>query len=138
MRANSRKPTDPRIPAAPGEIDMTNLVDSYRRVSPPPLPANLDRPRPAPPLPQSGPIRDVAPSDGILTNYDEQHMAVYQRLLDAEAEGEVWQDVARGMLRIDPLREPERARRSWHSHLARAKWMMQSGYRHLLRNGAYR
>ncbi|TIQ86908.1 MAG: DUF2285 domain-containing protein, partial [Mesorhizobium sp.] len=36
---------------------------------------------------------------------------------------------------IDPDVEPERARRVHDSHLARARWMTQHGYRHLLRDG---
>jgi hypothetical protein len=31
------------------------------------------------------------------------------------------------------VREPERARRAWDSHLARAKWMTKHGYKDLLR-----
>ncbi|MGH7094786.1 MAG: DNA -binding domain-containing protein [Stellaceae bacterium] len=87
-----------------------------------------------PPLDPS--VSDVAPSDRILTGYDEQHVVTYLRLLDAEAEGADWQEVAKIVLRIDPAREPERARRAWESHLSRAKWMTESGYRHLLRGGA--
>ena len=45
-------------------------------------------------------------------------------------------EVARIVLDIDPSREPERARRAWESHLARANWMTEHGYRHLLRGGA--
>jgi hypothetical protein len=41
--------------------------------------------------------------------------------------------VARIVLHIDPSQHPERARRVWESHLARAKWMTQHGYEHLLR-----
>jgi cellulose biosynthesis protein BcsQ len=32
-------------------------------------------------------VSDVAPSDGVLTGYDEEHLVTYLRLLDAEAEG---------------------------------------------------
>jgi hypothetical protein len=78
------------------------------------------------------PVSEVAPTDRVLTGYDQQHLAVYLSLLDAEAEGAGWQDVARTTLKLDPIREPERARRTWHSHLARARWVTQSGYRHLL------
>jgi hypothetical protein len=60
----------------------------------------------------------------------------YLRLLDADAEGADWREVANVVLHIDPDREPERAKRAWESHLARAKWMTESGYRHLLRGGA--
>jgi len=78
------------------------------------------------------PVSDEAPEDSILTGYDEQHLAIYLRLLDADAEGADWTEVARIVLGIDPVREPQRAHRAWQSHLARAKWMTEHGYRHLL------
>jgi len=81
-------------------------------------------------------VRDVAPTDAMLTGYDEQHLVTYLRLLDAAAEDADWREVARIVLRIDPDREPERARRAWETHLARAEWMTKSGYQHLLRGGA--
>jgi hypothetical protein len=81
------------------------------------------------------PVSDQAPEDPILTGYDEQHLAIYLRLLDADAEGADWTEVARIVLGIDPVREPQRAHRAWQSHLARAKWMTQHGYRHLLLGG---
>jgi len=86
--------------------------------------------------PVDPPVSDTAPSGGVLTGYDEQHLVTYLRLLDAEAEGADWQEVARIVLHIDPAQEPERAHRAWTSHLARARWMTESGYRHLLRGGA--
>jgi hypothetical protein len=81
-------------------------------------------------------VADTAPVSDTLTVYDEEHMITYLRLLDADNEGADWQEVARIVLHIDPQREPERARRAWVSHLARAKWMTEQGYRHLLRGGA--
>ena len=89
--------------------------------------------QPPPPDPQ---IDDAAPTAAILTGYDERHLVTYLRLLDAEADGADWQEVARIVLRMDPAREPNRARRAWESHLARAKWMTEHGYRHLLQGGA--
>jgi hypothetical protein len=86
--------------------------------------------------PVDPPVSDTAPSGGVLTGYDEQHLVTYLRLLDAEAEGADWHEVARIGLHIDPAQEPERAHRAWTSHLARARWMTESGYRHLLRGGA--
>jgi hypothetical protein len=86
--------------------------------------------------PVDPPVSDTAPSGGVLTGYDEQHLVTYLRLLDAEAEGADWHEVARIVLHIDPAQEPERAHRAWTSHLARARWMTESGYRHLLRGGA--
>ena len=39
--------------------------------------------------------------------------------------------MARLILDINPAREPERARKAVDSHLARARWMTEVGYRHL-------
>jgi hypothetical protein len=88
----------------------------------------------SPPLNPS--VEDVAPTAAILTGYDEQHVVTYLRLLDADAEGADWREVAKIVLHIDPAHEPERARRAWESHLARARWMTEKGYRHLLHGGA--
>ena len=81
-------------------------------------------------------VADTAPSDSVLTVYDEQHIVTYLRLLDADAEGADWRDVARIVLNLDPEREFDRTRRAFESHLARAKWMTEHGYRQLLRGGA--
>ena len=89
---------------------------------------------PSPPL--DPPVSDLAPTDRILTGYDEQHLVTYLRLLEADKAGADWREVAKIVLHIDPAREPERARRAWESHLARARWLTQSGYRHFLRGGA--
>ena len=88
--------------------------------------------------PLDPPVSDTAPVGPALTGYDEQHLVTYLRLLDADVEGANWREVTNLVLHIDPDREPERARRAWESHLARAKWMTESGYRHLLRGGAQR
>jgi hypothetical protein len=86
--------------------------------------------------PVDPPIADTAPTEPILTGYDQQHLVTYLRLLDAEAAGANWREVASIVLHIDPILEPQRARRAWESHLARARWMTESGYAHLLRGGA--
>jgi hypothetical protein len=80
-------------------------------------------------------VADSAPSDSVLTAYDERHLVTYWRLLDADAEGADWREVARIVLDLDPEHEPDRARRVFESHLSRAKWMTEHGYRHLLRSG---
>ena len=85
---------------------------------------------PRPPL--DPPVADQAPEAEDLTRYDHEHFVTYLRLLDADAEGADWAEVTRIVLHIDPSREPERARRAWESHLARAIWMTRHGYRHLL------
>lgn len=89
---------------------------------------------PQPPL--DPPVADEAPDADVLTGYDEEHLVTYLRLLDADAEGADWTEAARIVLHIDPSREPARARRAWASHLARARWLTEHGYRHLLRGRA--
>lgn len=83
--------------------------------------------------PLDPPVSDTAPTGPDLTGYDQEHLITYLRLLDADADGADWREVASIVLHIDPDKEPGRARRAWESHLARAKWMTKSGYRHLLR-----
>lgn len=72
-------------------------------------------------------VADVAPTDAALTPYDEQHVATYARLLQAESEGADWREVARIVLHIDPKREPDRAQNAYLSHLQRAKWATEQG-----------
>jgi hypothetical protein len=93
-----------------------------------------EKPMQLPPLDPD--VADNAPSSAALTTYDEEHLVTYLRLLDADAEGADWRDVARIVLHLDPEREFDRARRAFESHLARAKWMTEHGYRQLLRGGA--
>ncbi|MDF3626084.1 MULTISPECIES: DNA -binding domain-containing protein [Acetobacteraceae] len=87
-----------------------------------------------PPLDPS--VADSAPEASCLTGYDEQHLITYLRLLDAEADGADWREVARIVLHRDATVDPEGVYRCWHSHLARAHWMTEHGYQHLLRGGA--
>ena len=83
-------------------------------------------------------VADGGPVGSVLTRYDEEHLITYWRLLDADAQGADWREVAKIVLHIDPAREPDRARLAFESHLARAKWMTEDGYRLLLRGGASR
>jgi hypothetical protein len=76
---------------------------------------------------------DRPPHSAQLTAYDERHFATYLRLLDADEEGADWQEAVRIIFGLDPDREPERARVVHDSHLARARWITQAGYRGLLR-----
>ena len=76
-------------------------------------------------------VADTALSDSVLTTYDEEHVITYLRLLDADAQGADWREVARVVLHIDPnmnLIAP--------GGRSIAKWMTELGYRHLLRGGA--
>jgi hypothetical protein len=67
--------------------------------------------------------------------YDEPHAITCLRLLDAAADGADWNEVAQIVPRIDPAREPGRARRAWESHLGPRPWMTEHGYRHLFQSG---
>ena len=76
--------------------------------------------------PQLNPqVADVAPNGPVLTDYDEQHMITYMRVLDADQQGADWREVCRIVLRIDPDTEPDRARLAFESHLSRARWMTE-------------
>jgi hypothetical protein len=81
-------------------------------------------------------VADRAPSADTLTTYDKDHLVIYLRLLDADAEGADWTEAARVVLGIDAKQEPERARAAWESHLERAKWMTTHGYKDLLRGSS--
>lgn len=79
------------------------------------------------------PIFDDLPPDGLrVTSYDERHLATYIRLLDADAEGADWREVVLVIFGLDPSQNPERAKTIHDSHLSRARWMTEVGYRHLL------
>lgn len=77
-------------------------------------------------------FEDRAPESPELTPYDESHLIDYLRLLDADSARADWREAAALILGIDPAREPDRARAMHASHLARARWMTEVGYAHLL------
>lgn len=80
---------------------------------------------------------DEPPKSEHVTDYDRDHVVTYLRLLDAEADAAHWREVVRIVFGLDPDNQPERALRVHESHLARARWMTENGYRDLLRS-AYR
>lgn len=75
---------------------------------------------------------DRPPPEPRVTEYDLAQRIIYLRLLDAAAEGADWREVARAVLDLDPDREPERAKIVHDSHLARARWMAEAGFKDLL------
>ena len=79
------------------------------------------------------PIMDEAPAGSEITDYDRLCAPKYLRLLDARAAGAPWEEAVQAIFGVDATREPERARRIHESHLARAQWMMDVGYRDLLK-----
>ena len=83
-------------------------------------------------MPELPRVADAAPTDHSVTDYDRARMVTYLRLLDAAAEGAPWEEVCRVVLGIDPAIGRHRARQAYDSHLARAQWLAESGYRDLL------
>ena len=77
---------------------------------------------------------DLAPDTDELTAYDRRHLTTYLTLLDAAAEGADWREVVQVLFGIDAAQEPRRAQLVHDSHLARAHWMTECGYRHLVRS----
>ncbi len=80
-------------------------------------------------------IADAPPNEAALTVYDRDHIKLYMRLLDANDAGASLEEVSSILLGIDAKAEPERARQVHDSHLSRARWMTEQGYRDLLKNG---
>jgi hypothetical protein len=61
-------------------------------------------------------VADTAPTVSVLTVYDEEHLVTYHRLLDTDAEGADWCEVARVVLHLDPEHETDLARKTFDSH----------------------
>lgn len=86
----------------------------------------------AQPTPQ---LLDDPPVSDQLTAYDREHMVLYLRLLDASRDGADWREAVEILFGLDPAQEPQRCRHMHDAHLARAMWMTEHGYRHLVREG---
>ena len=52
--------------------------------------------------PRDPDVADLAPTDSVLTVYDEEHIITYLRMLDADKEGADWREVAQIVLHINP------------------------------------
>jgi hypothetical protein len=75
-------------------------------------------------------VVDMVPWHDYVTRYDEDHFACYVQLLDAQAAGLPCDEICRSILKLEP---GERARDILDSHLARARWMTEHGFRQLIR-----
>ena len=78
-------------------------------------------------------VADEVPWSEGITRYDEAHLVMYLRLLDAKTEGASDEQMATVILGIDPVKEPDRAKKAVSSHLRRAQWMTEKGYHRLKR-----
>lgn len=77
-------------------------------------------------------VQDEVPWSDEITDYDRAHFVTYLRLLDATRESANPDEIVQIVLGIDPAKEPERAKKVLDSHLKRARWMTEHGYKHLL------
>ena len=78
------------------------------------------------------PFLDEPPVSQTLTTYDREHMALYLRLLDSARDGADWREAVQILFGLDPTRDPLRSRHVHDTHLARARWMTERGYRELI------
>ncbi|WP_310305350.1 DNA -binding domain-containing protein [Sphingomonas sp. BE270] len=76
---------------------------------------------------------DEPPSSEMLTPYDRVHMALYMRLLDSARDGADWRAAVQILFGLDADRDPARCHHIHETHLARARWMTEYGYRELVR-----
>jgi hypothetical protein len=83
-------------------------------------------------------FEDEPPKSSVLTPYDRAHMTLYMRLLDAARDGADWREAVHALFGLDVGNDPQRARLVHDAHLARARWMSESGYRQLVREGGSR
>lgn len=75
---------------------------------------------------------DQPPAGAAVTAYDQAHLKLYARLLDADAEGADWREVVEVLFGLDAEADAVRALHVYKSHLDRAKWMTKSGFCELL------
>jgi Uncharacterized conserved protein (DUF2285) len=83
-------------------------------------------------------FQDEPPTSSVLTPYDRAHMTLYMRLLDAARDGADWRDAVCTLFGLDVSQDPQRARLVHDAHLARARWMTESGYRQLVSESGLR
>lgn len=81
-------------------------------------------------MPDVQKLKPTAPVGDKITGYDRAHFKLYLRLLDAEAHKIHWKTAASKIMGLESD-EPS-TKSCWQSHLRRAKWMSNSGYRRLL------
>lgn len=86
--------------------------------------SSTDQPR------SSARAKELVPWSDTVTAYDMEHLFVYARLLDEAAKGASEAEMIRDVLELEP--GTKKAAKSLQQHLARAKWMRESGYAQML------
>ena len=79
-------------------------------------------------------LAEEPPGSDNITAYDREHFVTYLSLLYAAGEGHSEEKIARDILGMDPIAEPDRAQRVMSSHLNRARWLAGNGRQALLRS----
>lgn len=75
-------------------------------------------------------LEDI-PASPSVTEYDRAHMTLYMRLLDATNSDAEFYEIMQVLFALDAEDDPERCRRIYQTHLARARWMAADGHRQL-------
>jgi hypothetical protein len=79
------------------------------------------------------PVADLVPWDEKITPYDQAHFSRYLRLLDAVDAGAPPDEICAAILDRDAIADPVGAKKTLESHLARARWMYEQGYKDMLK-----
>ncbi len=74
-------------------------------------------------------LRKSAPKVRRITSYDEAHFVTYLRLLDAQAHSAAESAMIAIIRDVAPTMTRDDARLSLQSHLTRALWLSDAGYR---------
>ncbi len=78
------------------------------------------------------PVVAPVPWAEALTPYDEAHLGTYLRLLDAAKDGASDEAMCRQILNIPADTAEANSSEILESHLKRARWMCEMGYKDLL------
>ena len=81
------------------------------------------------------PPAEFAPTFTDVTDYDHEHANIYRHILESVDDRTDWRAAAKLILGIDPSENPKRARHSYDSHLARARWLTEHGHIRWLKEG---
>lgn len=76
-------------------------------------------------------LQQEPPRSASLTAYDRAQAATYIRLLDAAEAGASWREAVRQVFKLDPDSNPACRERMHRTHLERALWMRDHGYKEL-------
>ena len=88
---------------------------------------------PMPKKRQTIPVAETVPWSDDITAYDEAHLTLYLRLLDAKCDGAKTNELLKLLKDYGTTHAKEVAQKALQSHLDRAQWMTHTGFRLLLK-----